>query len=101
MMIASHDVIVSTFSKRGNSESLIACLYKVFVTKLTMRCYACVVLAMGLCLSDCLTSHCSIKRDERNNLVFGMGLLSTSPTLSFKEIHVSTKIRVLLSGTFS
>ena len=30
-----------------------------------------------------------------------MWLLSTSPTLCFKEILVSTKIRVLLPGTFS
>jgi len=39
------------------------------------------------CLS--VTSRCSIKRDEQINLGFGSGLLSTSPTLCFKEIQLS------------
>jgi len=37
-----------------------------------------------------VTSRCFIETDGRNNLVFGMGA-------SFKEIQVSTKIRVLPS----
>jgi len=49
---------------------------------------------MCLCLS--FTSRCSVKRDERINLVFGM---EVCPTLCFKEIEVSTKIRLLPSGT--
>ena len=63
------------------------------------------VLAMTLCPSVCVclsvTSRCYVKRDERINLVSDIGLLSASPTLCFKEIQVSTKVRVLLSGTFS
>ena len=47
-----------------------------------------------------VTSRCSVETDGRNNLVFGMELLSTSPTLCFKEIQVSTKLRVPPSGTF-
>jgi len=47
-----------------------------------------------------VTSRCSVETDGRNNLVFGVELLSTSPTLCFKEIQVSTKLRVLPSGTF-
>jgi len=60
------------------------------------------VLAMAPCPCLCLsvTSRCSIETDRRNNLVLAWGLLSTSPTLYFMEIQVSTKIRVLPSGTF-
>ena len=47
-----------------------------------------------------VSSRCSIETDGRNNLVFGMGLLSTSPTLCFKEIQVAAKITVLPSETF-
>jgi len=38
----------------------------------------------------------------RNRIIcfFAWGLLSTSPTLCFKEIQLSTKITVLPSGTF-
>ena len=43
------------------------------------------------CLS--VISRCSIKRDERINLVLALGLLSTNPTLCFEEIQVSTKIK--------
>ena len=59
------------------------------------------VLAMALCLSVCLsvTSRCSTKSDEWINLVLTWMLLLTSPTLCFKEFHISTK-RVLPSGTF-
>jgi len=53
------------------------------------------VLAMALCPSVCrrlsVTSRCSIKRDERINLVLAWRLLSTSPILYFKEIRVSAK----------
>jgi len=52
------------------------------------------IITMCLCLS--FTSRCSVKRDERINLVFGM---EVCPTLCFKEIEVSTKIRLLPSGT--
>jgi len=55
------------------------------------------VLAMALCLS--VTSWCSTKSDEWINLVLTWMLLLTSPTLCFKEFHISTK-RVLPSGTF-
>jgi len=61
------------------------------------------VLAMAVCLSVCLsvTSRCSVGRDGRSNLVLARGLLSTSPTLCFQEIQVSTKVRIGLvpSGT--
>ena len=56
------------------------------------------VLAMALCLS--VTSQCSVRRNERINLVFGVEAFSNSPTLCFKEIQLSTKIGVLPSGTF-
>jgi len=56
------------------------------------------VLALCLCLS--VTSRCSVETDGRINLVLTRGLLSTSPTLCFTQIQVSTKIRVLPSGTF-
>ena len=57
---------------------------------------------MSVCLCLSVTSWCSIKSNKRINLVFGIGsFFSTSPTLYFKEIQVSTKIRVLPSGTFS
>jgi len=58
------------------------------------------VLAMALCLCLSVTSRCSIKRDEQINLVLAWDFLSTSPALCFKEIQLSTKISVLLSGTF-
>ena len=48
--------------------------------------------SLSVCLS--VRNRCSIKRDERINLVFGMGLLSTSPTLCFKEIRVSVKVSI-------
>jgi len=57
------------------------------------------VLAMALCLS--VTNRCSIKTDERIGLVLALTLLSTYPTLCYKKIQVSTKIRVLPSGTLS
>ena len=61
---------------------------------------------VSVCLSICrsVTTRCSIKRDERVNLVLAWMFFPTSrrsrPTLCFKEIRVSTKIRVLLSGIF-
>ena len=57
---------------------------------------ACVCLCLPITMC-----RCSIKRDERINLVLTWRLLSTSPTLCYKEVRVSTKIRVLLSGTVS
>ena len=59
------------------------------------------LVAMALCPCLSATSQCSIKRGERINFAFfARGLLSTSHTLWFKEIQVSTKIRVLPSVTF-
>ena len=45
-------------------------------------------------VSVSVTSRCSIKMVERIGLVLASVLLSTYPTLRFKEIQVSTKIRV-------
>jgi len=58
---------------------------------------------VSVSVSVCLlvTSRCSIKRDERINLVLARGLLSTSPIHCFKDIQVSTKIRVHPSGSLS
>ena len=49
-----------------------------------------------------VTSWCSVKRGI-NGLIyfFGLEAFLTSPTLCFKEIQATTKIRVLPSGTFS
>jgi len=60
------------------------------------------VLAMALrpCLCPSVTSRCSVETGGQNSLVFGVGLLLICPTLCFKESQVSTKIRVLSSGTF-
>jgi len=38
------------------------------------------------CCPVSVTSRCSIERDERISLVFGMGAFLTSRTLCFKEI---------------
>ena len=54
------------------------------------------MLAMGLCLS--VTSRSSSETGEQIGLVLARELHSTYPTLCYKEIHVSSKIRVLLSG---
>ena len=55
-----------------------------------------VALCLSVCLSVSVTSRCSIKRNERINLFFlARRILSTSRTLCFKEIEISTKIRVL------
>ena len=51
-----------------------------------------------LCLS--VTSRCSIEMDGRIELVLACRLLSSYPTLCY-EIQLSTKRRVLHSGTFS
>jgi len=66
--------------------------------------YASAVLAMGLCLSVCLsvTSRCSIETDERIELLLCVcELPSTRPTLCKNEIRLSPKIRALSSGTLS
>ena len=52
------------------------------------------------CGSVSVTSRCSIKTDERINLVFGTRLFFDQSSLCFKEIQVSTKIRALSCGTF-
>ena len=54
------------------------------------------VLAIALCLAVCLSQVGVL-----SNLVLTERLLSASPTLCVKEIQISTKIRVLPSGTFS
>ena len=58
-------------------------------------------MALCLCLSVCL-SQVSVLSKGMNGLIWFLacGLLSTSRMLLFKEIQVSTKIRVLSSGTF-
>ena len=48
-----------------------------------------------------VTSRCCIETTGRIELVFGVGLPSTYPTLCSKEIWLSPKIRVLPSGTLS
>jgi len=58
--------------------------------------------AMAQCLCLSVTSRCSVEMDGRIELVFGVyRLLSTYPSLCYKEIQVSTKINVLPSGTLS
>ena len=67
--------------------------------------YGPVSVFLSVCLS--VTCRCSIEVDGRLELVFGTYVIRrlfwTYPTLCFKEIQVSTKIRVLsfttLSGT--
>jgi len=46
-----------------------------------------------VCLSVCLsvTSRCSVEVVDGSSWVLAWGLLSTSPTLCFKEIQVSAK----------
>jgi len=54
-----------------------------------------------VCLSVCLSQvGVLLKWLDGSSLFLERGLLSTSPTLCFKEIQVSTKIRVLPSVTF-
>jgi len=48
-----------------------------------------------------VTSHCSIKMAEPVKLVFAWDLPSSCHTLSFKVTHISSKIRVVPSGTLS
>jgi len=52
-------------------------------------------------VSVSVTSRCSIKRDGRLICFLAWRLFSTSPTLCFKEIRVSTKVRILPRKTFS
>jgi len=71
-----------------------------------------VALRLSVCLSLCLCLSVSICLSQVGVLSKGMnGLISllawsidafsTSPTLRFKEIQVSTQIRVLPSGTIN
>jgi len=54
--------------------------------------------AMALCL--CLSQVGVLKkRLDESSWFLAWGLLSTCPTLCFKEIQISSKIRVLFSGT--
>ena len=55
--------------------------------------------SVSVCSSVSVTSRCSIESDERIDVVIAYRLFSTSPTLCCKEIQVSTKTRVLSSGT--
>jgi len=66
---------------------------------LPVWCYASAGIVMALCLCLSVTSRCSIEVVGRIELVFGVKS-STSPTLCFKEIRVSTKIKVLPSKIF-
>ena len=59
------------------------------------------VIAMALCQCLSVTSRCSIKRDEWTNLVFGMVASFEQSYSFFKEIQLSTKIKVLPTGIFS
>ena len=63
-----------------------------------MRHYASAGTSYG-CLSVSVTSRSSIETAEQIWLVFGMGTFSTYPTTGYKEIQVSSKIRVLPSRT--
>jgi len=65
---------------------------------LLARRYASAGIAMASCLcpSVSVISRCSIETDGRIELVFfASRLLSTSPTLWYKEIQLSTEIRVI------
>ena len=58
--------------------------------------------ALCLCLTVCLSQvGVVLKWLDASSWFLAWRLLSTSPTLCFKETRVSTRIRVLPSGTFS
>ena len=57
------------------------------------------ILAVALCLS--ITSQCSVETGGWIELVFVMEAFLAYPTLCFKGIQVSGKIRVLSCGTSS
>ena len=57
-------------------------------------------MALCMCLSVSVTSRCSVETGERIELVLAWELPSTYPTLCYKEIQISSKIRVLPSRTF-
>ena len=61
------------------------------------------VLAMALCSCPCLsvTSRCSLKWDERINMVFGMRASFDKYYFAFQGNSGIYKIRLLRSGTFS
>jgi len=76
----------------------------------TAFCFYCAMLCVrgtslgpvSVCLSVCLSQVGVLSKGMNGIISFlAWGLLSTSPTLSFEEIRVSTKIRALPSGTFS
>ena len=48
-----------------------------------------------------VTSWCSVERDERINLVFGMKASFDQSYRMFKETQISTKMRAFPSGTLS
>jgi len=62
------------------------------------------ILAMTLCpcLSVCLSHVVGVLSKRMDGIIWFLAweLLSTSPTLCFKEIQASTKISLLPSGTF-
>jgi len=65
------------------------------------QCYASAVLATGLCLSVRVRlSQVGVisKRTNESGWFLAWELHSTYPTLCYKEIHVTSKIRVLFSG---
>jgi len=69
---------------------------------LTTRCYASVgsnydPVSVSPCLSEAVLS----KGMDRSTWFLAWRLLSTRPTLRYKEIQVTIKLRVLPSGTFS
>jgi len=75
------------------------------VTFLPAKRCASAVLAMALCLSVCpsvrpsVTSRCFIKTAEQIDLDFGTEATLRNPTLCYTGIRVSSKIRLLPSGT--
>ena len=52
-----------------------------------------------VCLSVSVTRRCSVETVERVGLVLAWELISAYPTLCYKKIRVSSKIRELPSGT--
>ena len=62
----------------------------------------CPCLCVSVCLSVCLSQVGVLsKRKDGSSWFLASKLLSTCPTLCDKEIQISTKVRVLPSGTLS
>jgi len=59
----------------------------------------CPSVCLSVCLSVCSSNRCCIETTGQIELVLARRLPSTIPTLCYKEIGVSPKIKVLPSGT--